>query len=98
MADAAGIMDVTSVTEAMQAEACATDSHVVTTDAAKAGVTDTSAMVETAAMAAWATMGTTEAMEMETAMATTEIMEITAMETTEMASATATTAMAMEAV
>ena len=94
MADAAGIMDVTSVTEAMQAEACATDSHVVTTDAAKAGVTDTSAMVETAAMAAWAKM---EIMTMETT-ATTEIMEITAMETTAMASATATTAMAMEAV
>ncbi len=98
MADAAGIMDATSDTEAMQAEACATDSHVATTDVAKAGVTDTSAMVETAAMAAWATMGTTETMEMETAMETTEIMEITAMETTAMASAMETTAMAMEAV
>ena len=96
MVAAAGIMDVTSVTEAMQAEACATDSHVVTTDAAKAGVTDTSAMVETAAMAAWATMGTTETMEME--IMTMETTATTEMETTAMASATATTAMAMEAV
>ena len=98
MVDAAGIMDATSDTEAMKAEACATDSHVVTTDAA-----------DTSEMEAGATMATTETMEMEimtmetTATTEMETMEMETMEmattaTTAMASATAITAMAMEAV
>ena len=54
MVAAAGIMDATSDTEAMKAEACATDSHVATTDVA-----------DTSEMEAGATMETTETTEME---------------------------------
>ena len=89
MVVAVGTMDVTSAIEAMKAKACATALPVATTDAAKADVTDTLAMVEVEIMEA------TEIMEMAETTEMVETMEMVAITGTALATATMVEAQAM---